>query len=206
MSTASEKSIGRDSKWTSIYWTLQDGELRPCVRLTPNFLEMEKLGFSHGLSVSPACTSEEEANLYADRIDAFIEAMVRESEAGATSDQTPHFLSKSIAPMEKLPRWVKALLVAQFVVALLSSAGLTMLVSISTEQAAAMHQLATSVSNLRDVPAMNDLVSLFQLVRKASPWWTALCLTATASSVLSAIVISLIPCKRSQKTASGSAY
>lgn len=202
MSEASEMNIGRDSKWTSIYWSVDEGELRPLVRLTPNFLEMEKLGFSHGLSVSPTFDTEAEANLYADRIDTFIEAMVRESEAAHTTEQPSFFLSKSVASMGRLPRWVKALLVGQFATALLISAFLTMMLTISTDHAWAMHQLAMSVVDLRDVPAMNDLASVFRIERKASHWWSALCVAATVASVLGAIVVSLIPRKRAQPTQS----
>ena len=198
-----EKDIGRESRWTAIYWAVEDGELRPCVRLTPDFLEMEKLGFSHGLSVSPTFATEEEATRYADRIDAFIEAMVREANdtSAATSPAPSGAPSWSIAPLGGLRGWIKALLSVQLALALLSFTFLMVMLVINTEQAWAMHQLAASVIDSRYVPAMNELASVFEATRKASPWWAALCLVAAASSVLGAILICLIPRKRSSGAA-----
>lgn len=64
----------RISKWTSIYWDYSAGKCY--IRLTPVFVAMEALGFSHGISISGnTFVKEEEANLHADKIDKFMDAL-----------------------------------------------------------------------------------------------------------------------------------
>lgn len=64
----------RQSKWTHIYW---DYSISKCyIRLTPDFLAMEALGFPHGISISGnTFDNKEDANLHADKIDNFMNAL-----------------------------------------------------------------------------------------------------------------------------------
>jgi hypothetical protein len=46
------KTPKHESRWTSIYWDNDKSDaykLKPCVRLTPNFMSLEAVGFPHGL-------------------------------------------------------------------------------------------------------------------------------------------------------------
>ncbi len=73
----------RDSRWTSIYWgtTLEKPGLHPFVRLTPDFMDLEAAGFSHGLGLGHGpFESESAANKAADAFDRFFEAMLEDLE------------------------------------------------------------------------------------------------------------------------------
>lgn len=60
----------RDSLWTMVYF---DSDFY--VRLTPKFMELEKAGFSHGISLGTKFSSEVDAHRFADTLDKFFDAM-----------------------------------------------------------------------------------------------------------------------------------
>lgn len=81
MSTNTTKR--RDSRWTSIYWGTTPGKagVHPFVRLTPDFMDLEAAGFSHGLGLGHGpFESESEAIKAADAFDRFFDAMLDDLE------------------------------------------------------------------------------------------------------------------------------
>jgi hypothetical protein len=80
----------RNSRWSQIYWDVNTitGKLAPYVRFTPEFMDLEAAGFSHGLSIGGFFETEKQAVAWADTMDAFFNTMVKElrefeSESGA---------------------------------------------------------------------------------------------------------------------------
>ena len=65
----------RKSKWTTIYGGHHDNKPKFFVRITPEMLELEKLGFPHGIGINIPFDSKEEAGEYADSIDNFFDAL-----------------------------------------------------------------------------------------------------------------------------------
>ena len=66
----------RESKWTTVYWDIDSGKPFAYVRITPEFLDLESLGFPHGLALANKFETEEQAVKYADTVDFFFEALV----------------------------------------------------------------------------------------------------------------------------------
>jgi hypothetical protein len=59
-------------KWVHVYWHSP----HLCyLRLTPQNLNMEALGFPHGIALAQTFTSTEDAEAYAERIDKFMNAL-----------------------------------------------------------------------------------------------------------------------------------
>lgn len=59
-------------KWVHVYW--HSPQL--CyLRLIPQNLNVEALGFSHGIALAQTFTSTEDAEAYAERIDKFMNAL-----------------------------------------------------------------------------------------------------------------------------------
>lgn len=66
----------RTSTWTRVYMDPSHGDQPFYVRLTPDFVELEKTGFNHGLSMgSTTFETKAEAEAWADRLDTFFEAV-----------------------------------------------------------------------------------------------------------------------------------
>ena len=73
-------NVGRkhDSRWTSIYWDtdpMDNNKLKPYVRLTPSFMDLEAAKFPHGIGLAGFFDTEQKAITFAKRIDAFMDAM-----------------------------------------------------------------------------------------------------------------------------------
>jgi hypothetical protein len=75
----------RRSKWTSIYWDVDplSKQLRPYVRLTPAFMDLEAAGRPHGLMVGGFRDNLAEAKRFADSVDAFMEILASDIETKA---------------------------------------------------------------------------------------------------------------------------
>ena len=66
----------RQSTWTRVYMTCENPEMSYYVRFTPNFVELERAGFSHGLSLGTATfATKVEAEAWADRLDEYFEVV-----------------------------------------------------------------------------------------------------------------------------------
>jgi hypothetical protein len=88
----------RESKWTSIYWDIsydpENPGLKAYVRLTPQHVDMESHGFSHGVTMGgPAMFDiEDDAVLFADRIDRMMEEQLeglKEAQAEKLAETAP---------------------------------------------------------------------------------------------------------------------
>jgi hypothetical protein len=64
------KASRLESRWTMVYF---DSDFY--VRLTPKFMELEKAGFSHGISLGTKFSTEADAHRFADTLDKFFDAM-----------------------------------------------------------------------------------------------------------------------------------
>lgn len=70
-------------KWVSIYWDYDTnhGEMRAHVRFTPEFMDLEAAGYSHGLSIGNTnFGTKEEAEVFANSVAVFMEKMLEEME------------------------------------------------------------------------------------------------------------------------------
>lgn len=70
----------RNSRWTQVYWDVNPatGKLAAYVRLTPEFMELEAAGFSHGLSIGGFFETNEQAVEWANTMDTFFNTMIKE--------------------------------------------------------------------------------------------------------------------------------
>lgn len=67
--------------WTAPYVGVSDKGLLHHIRLVPDFMDLEAAGFSHGLALGgDGFPSEAEAQAFAQRVNAFMRAMMAESE------------------------------------------------------------------------------------------------------------------------------
>lgn len=68
----------RDSKWTMIYHDATEKGVFSYIRLVPGDMNLEEVGFPHGISITGnKFSSDEEAEKMADRVDMFMENMVQ---------------------------------------------------------------------------------------------------------------------------------
>jgi hypothetical protein len=83
------KTPKHESRWTSIYWDNDKSDaykLKPCVRLTPNFMSLEAVGFPHGLGLAGLFETEQEAIEYAKSIDRFMDELMHDILNGEAND------------------------------------------------------------------------------------------------------------------------
>lgn len=72
-------------RWVSIYWDFdkEAGGLLPYLRLTPDFMDLEAAGFSHGLGLSGFGKNQDEVERFADRVEAFMDALIADFKSEA---------------------------------------------------------------------------------------------------------------------------
>lgn len=73
--------------WTTICWDVNPntGKLAPYVRLTPDFVDLEKLSYSWGLSVGGFQDNEEDAKKFAKSVAIFMDGVFAQAIAEATN-------------------------------------------------------------------------------------------------------------------------
>jgi hypothetical protein len=84
-----DQSPKHESRWTSIYWGNDEADaykLKPCVRLTPNFMSLEAVGFPHGVGLAGYFETEKQAIEYAKSIDTFMDELMRDILDGEAND------------------------------------------------------------------------------------------------------------------------
>jgi len=66
-----------EKNWTYIYVDFNNEGMFYCVRLTPYFVDLESLGFSHGLGLAGEFKTKEDAEKYAMKVEVFMNEVVK---------------------------------------------------------------------------------------------------------------------------------
>lgn len=92
----------RNSKWTRIYFTGENGKPEYYVRFTPDFMNLEATGFPHGLTLGITYAAKEQAEAAADVLDSFFDAMfiaIIDDHMEASDDGDDEYLKKLVGQL-----------------------------------------------------------------------------------------------------------